>query len=314
MSDIRRWTTQDIPNQSGRRVLITGANSGLGFETALALAQQGAEIVLAVRNPEKGEEALRKLRAVAPSASLQLEALDLASLKSVHALAQRLLQKQQPLDLLINNAGIMAVPQRLETEDGFELQFGTNHIGHFALTGLLWPLLLQGSETRVVTVSSLAHNGGHIRFDDLDCRKSYQRWMAYCQAKLANLLFGRELHRRCVEQGLPIKSLIVHPGVSATNLVMTGGSTGRRSADLQTRLTKLVLPLTTQSAAAGAIPSLYAATAPEAESGIYYGPSGIGELVGAHPKRARIALQGRNAETAAKLWEVSAQRSGVRFL
>lgn len=312
MSDIRRWTVQDIPSQSGRRVVITGANSGLGFETALALAQQGAEIILAVRNPEKGEEALRKLRAAAPSASLQLEALDLASLKSVHAFGQRLLQKNQPLDLLINNAGIMAVPKRMQTEDGFELQFGTNHIGHFALTGLLWPLLLQGRETRVVTVSSLAHNGGRIRFHDLDFNKSYHPWMAYCQAKLANLLFGRELHRRCVEKGLPIKSLIVHPGVSNTNLVMTGGTTGA-SAGLQTRLMKLVLPLTSQSATAGAIPSLYAATAPEAESGVYYGPSGIGELVGAHPKRGRIAPQGRNAEVAAKLWEVSEQRTGVRF-
>lgn len=313
MSDISRWTTQDIPSQSGRRVVITGANSGLGFETALALARQGAEITMAVRNLEKGEEALSRLRGAVPTARLQLEELDLASLKSVHAFGQRLLQKNQPLDLLINNAGIMAVPKRMETEDGFELQFGTNHIGHFALTGLLWPRLLQGNQTRVVTVSSLAHNGGLIRFNDLDCRQFYQPWVAYGQGKLANLLFGRELHRRCVEKNLPIKSLIVHPGVSNTNLVMTGGSTGA-SAGLQTRLMKWVLPWTTQSAASGAIPSLYAATAADAESGVYYGPSGVGELVGAHPKRARIASQGRNAETAEKLWEVSEQRSGVRFI
>lgn len=312
MSDIRRWTVQDIPSQNSRRVVITGANSGLGYETALALACQGAEITLAVRNLEKGEEALRKLRDAAPSARLQLEEVDLSSLKSVHAFGERMLKKNQALDLLINNAGIMAVPSRMETEDGFELQFGTNHIGHFVLTGLLWPLLLQGRETRVVTVSSLAHNGGRIRFNDLDFKKSYKRWDAYCQAKLANLLFGRELHRRCAEKNLPVKSLIVHPGVSNTNLVATGGNTGSRG-DLQTRFMELVVPLMSQDAAGGAIPTLYAATSPEAESGVYYGPSGIGELVGAHPKRARVALQARNAATAEELWAVSEQRTGVRF-
>lgn len=311
MSDIRRWTVRDIPDQSGRRVVITGANSGLGYETALELVRKGADVTLAVRNLEKGEEALRKLRAAVPSARLQLEEVDLSSLKSVHAFGERMLKKNQALDLLINNAGIMAVPSRMETEDGFELQFGTNHIGHFVLTGLLWPLLLQGRETRVVTVSSLAHNGGRIRFKNLDFRKSYKRWDAYCQAKLANLLFGRELHRRCMEKNLPVKSLIVHPGVSNTNLVATGGNTG--GGDLQTRFMELVVPLTSQNAASGAIPSLYAATSPEAEGGVYYGPSGIGELVGAHPKRARVALQGRNAGTAAELWAVSEQRTGVRF-
>lgn len=312
MSDIRRWTVQDIPSQNGRRVVITGANSGLGYETALGLARKGADVTLAVRNLEKGEEALRKLREAAPSASLQLEEVDLSSLKSVHAFGERMLKKQRAIDLLVNNAGIMAVPTRMETEDGFELQFGTNHIGHFVLTGLLWPLVMQGREPRVVTVSSLAHNGGRIRFKDLDFNKSYKRWDAYCQAKLANLLFGRELHKRCVEKSLPVKSLIVHPGVSNTNLVATGGNTGTRG-DLQTRFMELVIPLMSQNAASGAIPSLYAATSPEAESGVYYGPSGFGELVGAHPQRARVALQARNDSTAAELWAVSEQRTDVRF-
>lgn len=312
MSDIRRWTVQDIPSQAGRRVVITGANSGLGYETALELARKGADVTLAVRNLEKGEQALRKLLGAVPTASLQLEEVDLSSLKSVHAFGERMSKKNQAVDLLVNNAGIMAVPSRMETEDGFELQFGTNHIGHFALTGLLWPLLMQGHEPRVVTVSSLAHNGGRIRFKDIDFRKSYKRWDAYCQAKLANLLFGRELHRRCVEKSLPVRSLIVHPGVSNTNLVTTGGNTGTRG-DLQTRFMELVIPLMSQNAAGGAIPSLYAATSPEAESGVYYGPSGLGELVGAHPKRARLALQARNAGTAAELWALSEQRTGIRF-
>lgn len=312
MSDIRRWTVKDIPGQDGRRVVVTGANSGLGYETALELARKGAEVTLAVRNVAKGKEALGKLREAVPSARLHLEEVDLSSLKSVHAFGERMLQNKTPIDLLVNNAGIMAVPSRMETEDGFELQFGTNHIGHFALTGLLWPLLLQGRETRVVTVSSLAHNGGRIRFKDLDFKKSYKRWDAYCQAKLANLLFGRELHKRCVEKGLPVKSLIVHPGVSNTNLVATGGNTGTRG-DVQTRFMEMVVPMMSQNAASGAIPSLYAATSPEAEGGVYYGPSGLGELVGAHPKRARVAFQGRNAATASELWAVSEQRTGVRF-
>jgi NAD(P)-dependent dehydrogenase (short-subunit alcohol dehydrogenase family) len=312
MRDIRRWTVADIPDHHGRRVIVTGANSGLGFHTTLELARRGAEITMAVRDLRKGEQAAADIRRAVPDARLLLATLDLSRLASVRAFADAELAAGRPLDLLVNNAGIMAVPVRVLTEDGFELQMGTNHLGHFALTGLLWPLLRAARAPRVVAVASLAHRTGRIHFDDLDFAHGYHPWRAYSQSKLANLLFGRELHRRCTAAGVPVQAVIAHPGASATNLVATGGATGA-PMKLMSRIQLALMPLA-QSAANGAIPSLFAATAVEAESGVYYGPSGPFEAIGAHPKRAGLSKLARDADVAQRLWAVSEELTGVRFI
>lgn len=313
MSKSIDWTVERMPDCSGLRCVVTGANSGLGYVTALELARQGAELVLAVRDPEKGEAAVRRIRAQLPQARLQVERLDLSSLESVREFAARQLWEGRPLQRLINNAGIMAVPQRQHSAEGFELQMGTNHFGHFALTGLLWPLLKDTPGARVVTVSSLAHNIGRIRFEDIDFKRSYHPWKAYGQAKLANLLFALELQKRCTAQQLPVLSIAVHPGASATNLVRTGATTGSARMSLSARVSEFFTPYVAQSAERGAIPTLYAAASGDAEGGAYYGPSGPLEVIGAHPRLARLAPQARRPQTAAKLWQLSEARTGVSF-
>jgi NAD(P)-dependent dehydrogenase (short-subunit alcohol dehydrogenase family) len=300
-----KWTADQIPDQSGRTAVVTGANSGLGLITARELARRGAEVVLACRNTAKGEAAAREIEAAAPGANVEVSELDLASLDSVASFAERYTSGHDALDLLINNAGIMATPRR-ETADGFELQFGTNHLGHFALTGRLIGRMGSREDARVVTLSSPAHRTGRIAFDNLEGRHRYFRWRAYGQSKLANLLFMFELDRRLRAAGSTIKSLGAHPGYAATNLQSTGPPAFDR---LMMVVGNKVLA---QSAEMGALPTLYAATEPGLEGGTYVGPDGIAEQRG-HPKVVDTSSAARDEETARRLWEVSEELTGVRF-
>jgi len=294
--------TNDIPDQSGRTALITGANSGIGLEAARTLARAGAHVIMASRNTEKGEAAAAEIRASHPDAELDVRALDLASLDSVRTFAEG--YGDQRLDLLINNAGVM-VPPYTKTEDGFELQLATNHLGHFALTGLLLDKLLATAHARVVTVSSTAHKMGKIDFDDLQRERSYHRWFAYGQSKLANLLFALELDRRLKAVSSDVLSVAAHPGYSATNLQFA--ATPSRIE----RLGSVVLNrVYAQSAERGALPTLYAATA-EIPGGSFIGPDGFQEMRG-EPKIVTPTRAARDPETARRLWDVSEQLTGVR--
>jgi NAD(P)-dependent dehydrogenase (short-subunit alcohol dehydrogenase family) len=296
-----KWTTNDIPDLAGKRAIVTGANSGLGYHTALELARHGATVVLACRSAERGRKALDDIRAVAPDADVALGPLDLADLASVRAFAEA---HSEPLDLLINNAGVMALPHRT-TADGFEMQFGTNHLGHFALTGLLLPALLDRPGSRVVTVTSMMHWIGRLDFGDLDAERGYRKWLAYAQAKLANLVFAKELDRRA-----PFMSMAAHPGYASTNLQQTGPRmVGNKAAEAFMGVGNALF---SQSAAAGALPSLYAATAPGVEGGRCYGPGGPGQSRGA-PRRVRTARRADDPQLARRLWEVSEERTGVSY-
>lgn len=302
-----RWTADDIPDQTGRTALVTGANSGLGFHTALQLARCGAHVVLACRNPEKGRAAVGRIKTQHPAADVELAELDLASLASVRAAADA--YGDRPLDLLVNNAGVMATPRRT-TADGFELQLGTNHLGHFALTGLLLPRLLATSGSRVVTVSSGAHKMGRIDVDDLMGERRYERWRAYAQSKLANLLFAFELQRRLDGAGAATISVAAHPGWAATNLQAAGPAmTGNRLMEVAAGAGNRLFA---QSDAQGALPQLYAATAPGVRGGTYYGPDGWFEMRG-HPKEVQARRQAHDEAMAARLWQVSEELTGVTF-
>ncbi|MFC5746413.1 oxidoreductase [Actinomadura rugatobispora] len=299
---MRKWTVADIPDLAGRRAVVTGANSGIGFHTALELARHGAEVVLACRSAERGQAALDRLKAAAPDAEARLASLDLADLASVREFAGR--EGERPLDLLVNNAGVMALPRRT-TADGFEMQFGTNHLGHFALTGLLLPALRAAEGPRVVTVTSGFAWVGRIRFDDLQGERRYQKWGAYAQSKLANLLFTRELARRVPE----VLSVSAHPGFAATNLQQTGPR--MEGSRFMERGAGVVNTVVAQSAAAGALPTLYAATAADVAEGACYGPKllqyrGAPTEVVTHPRAKR-------PELGARLWEVSESLTGVRY-
>ena len=299
-----KWTADEMPDQSGRIATVTGGNSGLGFETTKALAGAGAHVILACRNTEKGEQAASEIRAGDPDADIEVAELDLASLDSVRSFADRVRADHPTIDLMVNNAGVMA-PPRGETADGFELQLGTNHLGHFALTARLIGSL-GGDDPRVVTVSSGAHRFGSIDFDDLQRERRYIRWRAYGQSKLANLMFAYELDRRLRAVGSPIKSVAAHPGYAATNLQFA-------APPLLDRIVMTVSnKVIAQSAAMGALPQLYAATYPGLESGTYVGPDGIGEQRG-HPKPVGSSGAARNEETARRLWEVSEELTGVSF-
>jgi len=300
-----KWTADQIPDQSGRIAVVTGGNSGLGLETTRQLARAGARVLLACRDTTKGSAAREQIRAGVPDADIEVAALDLASLASVHDFAERIKGEASGIDLLINNAGVMAPPRR-ETADGFELQFGTNHLGHFALTAQLLPAMEGHEDARVVTVSSGAHRMGKINFDDLQSEGGYSRWRAYGQSKLANLLFAFELDRRLRAAGSPIKSLGAHPGYAATNLQSAAPPFFDRMVMVFTNR------LLAQSVEMGALPQLYAATYPGAEGGTYIGPDGIAEQRG-HPKRAGSSGAARNEETARRLWEVSEELTGVTY-
>jgi len=294
-----KWTQEDAPDQTGRTIVITGANSGLGFRSAQALAAKGARVLLACRNAEKGATALQAVRAVASGAEPELLALDLANLDSVREAASGLTARIDVLDVLMNNAGIMATPKST-TPQGFESQLATNHLGHFALTGLLLPLLRNASAPRVISTSSHAHRIGSMRWNDLQWERGYERWRAYGQSKLANLLFMRELGRR--QPG--ITSAAAHPGWAATHLQSGEGLSKRLSAVANTFMA--------QSDSMGALPQLYAATMPDVVSGDYFGPDGLFERAG-HPTRVGMTSAARSDADAARLWDVSTELTGVTY-
>lgn len=300
-----KWTADQIPAQHGRLAIVTGANSGIGLVTARELARAGADVVLACRNTDKGDAAADEIRASAPDARVSVAALDLGSLVSIRAFAEGFANTNDHLDLLINNAGIMAPPRRT-TSDGFELQFGTNHLGHFALTGLLVGRMAGREAPRIVTVSSGAHRGVTMNFDDLQGERGYRRWRAYGQSKLANLLFMSELDRRLRAAASPISSVAAHPGYAATNLQYA--AVPRHEAFFMS-FGNLVFA---QSAAMGALPTLYAATAPKVESGTYIGPNGLFEMRG-YPTVVTGTAASQDDAAAARLWEASEALTGVHF-
>jgi len=286
------WTVADIPDQTGRTIVVTGANSGLGAATAAALATKGARVVLACRTVSKGETAAARM-----TGDVSVSRLDLADLASVRAFADA----SGPIDVLVNNAGVMAVP-KARTADGFEMQIGTNFLGHFALTGLLLPKI----SSRVVTLSSGAHRIGKIDVDDLNWqRRRYQRWAAYGQSKLADLIFAFELQRRLAAHGSPVASIAAHPGYAATDLQS-------HTQSVQDRVMALGNRLIAQNADMGALPTLYAATSPEAVGGRYYGPDGLGELRG-HPKQVGCSGAARDEALATRLWLLAEDLTGVSF-
>jgi len=295
---MRKWTAADIPSQGGRIAVVTGTG-GLGYETALALARAGADTIIAGRNPDKGTEAAARISAEVVSARVRFEMLDLASLASVVAFSARLADREEKLDLLINNAGVMVPPRREVTVDGFELQFGTNYLGHFALTNCLLPLLRKADEARVVSLSSVAARSGAIDLDDLNAEKSYKPMLAYSQSKLACLMFGLELQRRSVAGGWGVTSVISHPGVARTDLLHN--APGRWSG---MGMARTLLWFLFQPAAQGALPTLFAATSADAEPGGYYGPDALGETRG-YPAPARVPRAALDEVVARRLWEVS---------
>jgi len=303
-----KWTAEQIPSQAGKTALITGANSGIGYQTALELARHGAHVLLGCRNEAKGRAALNRLQRELPGASAEVVELDMASLASIRAFAAAFLGRGIALDLLINNAGVMALPKRELTEDGFERQFGTNHLGHFALTGLLLPALLAAPAPRVVTVASLAHRTGKIDFDNLQRERGYEGWDAYNASKLANILFAKELDRRARAAHSRLLSLAVHPGVSTTNIFENGPGT----TNLKAIMVKLLAPVMMQNDEGGALPTLYAATSPAAHGGEYIGPDGFQELKGS-PVVVQPRPQALDVAVGERLWAVSEELTGVHY-
>jgi NAD(P)-dependent dehydrogenase (short-subunit alcohol dehydrogenase family) len=315
MSD--KWKAADIPSLAGKRVLITGANSGIGYHAALKLARKGAYVMLASRDRQRGEAALARLDADAPSAHTELVIFDLASLASVRSFAENELAKHRPIHVLINNAGVMAPPKRLQTTDGFELQFGTNVLGHFVLTALLMPALqLAAAESverpRIVTIASIAHKRGQLNFDDLQSSKSYGPMRAYQQSKLADLMFAFELDRRLRAANSRVMSVAAHPGVANTNLFQVGDYSPfeKTARNLMGHAIGIVL----NTDAEGALPTLYAATAPAAQDGGYYGPQGFQEMRGEDVGPAKAAPQALDTASAARLWQTCEDLTVIKFM
>ncbi len=300
------WTPADMPDLHGHIALVTGANSGLGFETTHVLAARGVSVVMACRDQEKGRKAKSAIEESIPGASLELAALDLSSLAAIRAFAERFRTEHTQLHLLFNNAGVMAIPYR-KTQDGFEWQFGTNYLGHFALTGLLLPALLATPRSRVVTTSSMLHIAGKIEFDNLNNERSYSRWSAYGKSKLADLMFAFELQCRLKRAGVDAVSVAAHPGFSHTSLQST--SAIEAGAVIEGLMYGLYRG---QSAAMGALPQLYAGTAPYIFGGEYIGPNGLFGLSG-YPKKVRASKKAYDEQVAARLWEVSVEMTGVDY-
>jgi NAD(P)-dependent dehydrogenase (short-subunit alcohol dehydrogenase family) len=306
----KTWTCRDIPDLTGKLALVTGANSGLGLYTTRGLAARGAQVVMACRDLAKARTAMHRISADIPHAKLDVLALDLADLSSVRRFADTLMQRHERLDLLCNNAGVMALPHRT-TRDGFEMQIGTNHLGHFALTGLLLPLLKRSPAARVVTVTSLAYMIGSIRFDDLSWTQRYAKWPAYAQSKLANLMFAVELARRLQASNSKIISTAAHPGYAATQLQMAGPQ--MENSALGKLLMTISNALLAQTPAMGALPTLRAATAPDVVNGEFFRPNGFLHIRGA-PTRSRPGPRARDAAAAGWLWALSERLTGVSYL
>jgi NAD(P)-dependent dehydrogenase (short-subunit alcohol dehydrogenase family) len=300
------WKQSGVPSQRGRSAIVTGTG-GLGYEHALALARAGGEVILAGRNASKGADALGRIRSIQPDADVRFEMLDLADIHSVKAFGSRLRAERKSLDLLINNAAVMMPPTRQVTSDGFELQFGTNYLGHFALTAELLPLLRKGKEPRVVTVSSVAARGGSIDFDNLQAERSYKPMPIYSQSKLANLMFAFEFQRRSDVFGWGVMSVASHPGISRTDLIPNGAGSMSFAGFMRTVLWFLFQP-----PAQGALPTLFAATSPDARPGGYYGPDRLGETRGS-PTIAFVPPQAEDDAVASRLWDVSAGLTGANF-
>jgi NAD(P)-dependent dehydrogenase (short-subunit alcohol dehydrogenase family) len=301
------WTANDLPDLAGRTAVVTGANSGIGLEAARELARKGARVVLACRDPGRASTALDEIRRDQPGASVEVQPLDLANLASVNQFAKSCLAENESLDLLVNNAGVMAIPRR-ETADGFEMQLGTNHLGHFALTGLLLQRLRPSS--RVVNVSSTAHRMGRMRFDDLMGERRYGKWRAYAQSKLANLLFTYELQRRLEAQQAGPIAAACHPGYAATNLQFVAAR--MEDSSWKERVMRTGNRLMSQDASMGALPTLYAAGATQVRGGEYIGPDGFAENKG-YPKLARSSRRSHDRAAARRLWEISEELTGVRY-
>jgi NAD(P)-dependent dehydrogenase (short-subunit alcohol dehydrogenase family) len=293
------WTAENIPDLTGKVAIVSGANSGIGCEMARALARKAATVILACRSQEKGVAAVEQIGREYPAAKAELMQLDLSDLASVRRFAGNFTGRYDRLDILINNAGIMMIPFG-HTADGFELQFGTNHLGHFALTGLLLDLILQSPRARVVTVSSSGHRFGKIDFDNLNAEQVYSRTAAYGQSKLANLLFTYELQKRFKVAGVDSIAAAAHPGWTATNL------------QAHTWFFRLLNPFVAQKPEMGALTALYAATAPDAQGGDYYGPRGWQEIRG-YPTKVQSSDSSHDTSIAAKLWTVSEELTGVRY-
>jgi NAD(P)-dependent dehydrogenase (short-subunit alcohol dehydrogenase family) len=299
MEENKKWTSEDVPDLNGKIVLITGANSGLGFQATREIADKRATVVMGCRDTAKGGDAVKKIKETNPNAKLVLMQLDLAGLKSIRSFAGEFKKRYKRLDILINNAGVM-VPPYGTTEDGFELQIGTNHFGHFALTGLLLDVMLRTPKSRVVSVSSMAHRMGTINFDDINSKKKYSKWSAYGQSKLANLFFIYELERRFENAKADAIAVAAHPGYANTNLQRT---TGFFSA---------FNPILAQPAGMGALPVLYAATEEHVRGGEFFGPDGFLEMRG-YPKKTSSNKISYDKAMAKKLWELSEEVTGVKY-
>ncbi len=309
MPDAKPWTADDIPDLAGKTVIVTGGNSGIGYEAAQQFARKNAATILACRSLDKANAAAGQIVASYPGSIVEVMALDLSSLASIREFADAFHQSNRKLDVLVNNAGVMALPYR-KTVDGFEMQFGTNHLGHFALTGLLLDVLLATDGARVVNVASGAHRMGRIRFDDLQWERGYYKWFAYGQSKLANLLFTFELQRRIDAAGAKLLAVACHPGYAATNLQAAGPR--MNGSSMMESLWGRLNGAFAQSAAMGALPTLYAATSREVRGGDYIGPDGFAEMWG-HPTKVTCSAAAKDAEVAAKLWRISEQLTKVNY-
>jgi NAD(P)-dependent dehydrogenase (short-subunit alcohol dehydrogenase family) len=301
------WTVSDMPSQAGRTAVVTGTG-GLGYEDALGLTRAGGEVIIAGRNADKGEAAVEKIRNSVPKANVRFELLDLGNLQSITAFATRICGERQCVDLLVNNAAVMAPPRRLVTADGFELQFGTNYLGHFALTAKLLTLLRKSTSPRVVNVSALAARNGTIDFDDLQMERDYRPWAAYCQSKLANLLFSFELQRRSDAAEWGLTSIAAHPGISRTDLVANGFGRNSAASTMMNLMGRIVF----QAAAQGALPTLFSATSPLAKPGAYYGPNSRNEVRGT-PALSKVPPQAEDIDVAQRLWELSERLVHLTF-
>jgi NAD(P)-dependent dehydrogenase (short-subunit alcohol dehydrogenase family) len=304
----------DVPDLTGKRAIVTGANSGLGFELTRRLAKAGAAVTLAVRNRSKGEAAIAQLTAEIQDARLSVRLIDLTSLASVQAFAESMVRDGHPVDILINNAGVMMPPRRETTDDGLELQFEANYLGHFALTAQLLPLLQKANAARVVNLSSIYARAGRLDWDDLQGERSYRPGRAYGLSKLAMLMFARELDKRSVANGWGILAAAAHPGATHTNLQSTGPLRGRNPEGLRYRLNDLQykVPGLYQNVDQGILPALFAATSPETKGGTYYGPGGFQELAGG-PAPADVPKRALDGAEANHLWVVSEELSGTKF-